>query len=160
MRRDRACGTYVQQHPLSIITIFQWPMTIKSFERTTEETTGRLVHQSIPPFHNIDCLAPHTCSFDTYYFPIRKMKVSISFAVLSLSVVTAAHPGQSNAELKRESAERSAYLSTHKRSLAHCADQLKAKGNDVAMQNRRRSLVEKARQKMSISTGRLLAYHR
>ncbi|KAH7554719.1 Intradiol ring-cleavage dioxygenase [Bipolaris maydis] len=81
------------------------------------------------------------------------MKIpTIASTLLSLSVLVAAHPGQSKAEMKREAAERSAYLSTHKRSLAHCADQLKARGNDVAMQNRRRSLVEKARQKRSIST--------
>ncbi|EMD87307.1 hypothetical protein COCC4DRAFT_134246 [Bipolaris maydis ATCC 48331] len=79
------------------------------------------------------------------------MKIpTIASTLLSLSVLVAAHPGQSKAEMKREAAERSAYLSTHKRSLAHCADQLKARGNDVAMQNRRRSLVEKARQKRSI----------
>ncbi|USP75043.1 hypothetical protein yc1106_02317 [Curvularia clavata] len=82
------------------------------------------------------------------------MKISIASTLLSLSVLAAAHPGQSKAEMKREAAERNAYLSTHKRSLAHCADQLKARGNDVAMQNRRRSLVEKARQKMSISTAK------
>lgn len=88
------------------------------------------------------------------------MKIpTIASTLLSLSVLVAAHPGQSKAEMKREAAERSAYLSTHKRSLAHCADQLKARGNDVAMQNRRRSLVEKARQKRSISTSRFLLAH-
>ncbi|PVH97457.1 extracellular dioxygenase [Periconia macrospinosa] len=79
------------------------------------------------------------------------MKISIASTVLGLAMLSAAHPGQSKIEMKRELAERSAYLSTHKRSLAHCADQLKARGNDIAMQNRRRSLVEKARQKRSIS---------
>lgn len=87
------------------------------------------------------------------------MKVSIASTLLSLSVLTAAHPGQSKAEMKREIAERNAYLSTHKRSLAHCADQLKARGNDVAMQDHRRSLVEKARERRLISTGRLPARH-
>ncbi|KAF2690805.1 aromatic compound dioxygenase [Lentithecium fluviatile CBS 122367] len=79
------------------------------------------------------------------------MKSSIISALLGASMLVAAHPGQSKAEMKREAAERNAYLSTHKRSLAHCADQLKARGNDVAMQNRRRAMVEKARQKRSIS---------
>ena len=134
-------------------------MSIKSLEIMTEESTTHLVHQSILPLHDLDCLAPtlapsiHTTSH------LERMKVSIAFTLLSLSMLTAAHPGQSKAEMRRETAERNAYLSKHKRSLAHCADQLKARGNDVAMQNRRRSLVEKARQKMSISTGRILANH-
>ncbi|EUC40310.1 hypothetical protein COCMIDRAFT_9781 [Bipolaris oryzae ATCC 44560] len=82
------------------------------------------------------------------------MKISIASTLLSLSVLAAAHPGQSKAEMKREAAERNAYLSNHKRSLAHCADQLKARGNDIAMQNRRRSLAEQAREKRLISAAK------
>lgn len=85
------------------------------------------------------------------------MKISVASTLLSLSVLAVAHPGQSKAEMKREAAERNAYLSNHKRSLAHCADQLKARGNDIAMQNRRRSLAEQAREKNLISAGKFLA---
>lgn len=81
------------------------------------------------------------------------MKSSIVCALLGASLLAAAHPGQSKAEMKREAEERNAYLNTHKRSLDHCAEKLKARGNDIAMHNRRSAMVEKMRQKRSISQG-------
>lgn len=63
---------------------------------------------------------------------------------------SAAHPGDSPEEHAREIAQRSAYLSTHKRSLAHCADTLKARGNDLAMAHRRNAEVKKMRSKRAI----------
>ncbi|KAF2256270.1 extracellular dioxygenase-like protein [Trematosphaeria pertusa] len=82
------------------------------------------------------------------------MKSSIVSAILGASLLaqqSVAHPGESRAELQKEVEERSTYLSTHKRSLAHCADALKARGNDVAMHARRSAMVEKLRKKRSIS---------
>ena len=64
-----------------------------------------------------------------------------------------AHPGDSAEEHAREVAERRAYLANNKRSLAHCADSLKARGNDVAMHARRSAQVEKLRAKRSIGQG-------
>ncbi|KAF1358291.1 aromatic compound dioxygenase [Lizonia empirigonia] len=51
---------------------------------------------------------------------------------------------------RSEIAQRNAYLSTHKRSLAHCAETLKARGNDLAMAHRRSLEVKKMRAKRSI----------
>lgn len=39
-----------------------------------------------------------------------------------------AHPGMSMAELKKEIAERSAYLKTAKRDLSHCSSKLQSRG--------------------------------
>jgi hypothetical protein len=64
-----------------------------------------------------------------------------------------AHPGQSAEEHAQEIAERRAYLANNKRSLAHCAEKLKARGNDVAMHARRSAAFEKARAKRAISQG-------
>ncbi|KAF1926074.1 putative extracellular dioxygenase, partial [Didymella exigua CBS 183.55] len=61
-----------------------------------------------------------------------------------------AHPGDSPEEHAREIAQRRDYLSTHKRSLAHCADTLKARGNDLAMAHRRSLEVKKMRAKRAI----------
>lgn len=81
------------------------------------------------------------------------MKFSSIFGAALLAQQAVAHPGQSKAELAKEIQERSAYLNTHKRSLAHCADKLKARGNDVAMHARRSAMVENLRKKRSISQG-------
>jgi len=81
------------------------------------------------------------------------MKGSIVSALLGTFLLAAAHPGQSKTEMKREVEERNAYLSTHKRSLAHCAEKLKARGNDAAMHARRSAMVEQLREKRSISQG-------
>ncbi|KAF1849849.1 aromatic compound dioxygenase [Cucurbitaria berberidis CBS 394.84] len=62
-----------------------------------------------------------------------------------------AHPGQSAEENALEIAERRAYLANNKRSLAHCAEKLKARGNDAAMHARRSVAVEKLRAKRAIS---------
>ncbi|RAR02482.1 aromatic compound dioxygenase [Stemphylium lycopersici] len=63
---------------------------------------------------------------------------------------SSAHPGDSPEEHAREIAQRNAYLSTHKRSLTHCADTLKARGNDLAMAHRRSVEVKKMRAKRAI----------
>ncbi|KAF2625351.1 aromatic compound dioxygenase [Macroventuria anomochaeta] len=67
-----------------------------------------------------------------------------------LAQQSTAHPGDSPEEHAREIAQRAAYLSTHKRSLAHCADTLKARGNDLAMAHRRSLEVKKLRAKRAI----------
>lgn len=86
------------------------------------------------------------------------MKSSVISAILGAAMLTAAHPGQSRAELQQEVEERSTYLNSHKRSLAHCADKLKARGNDIAMHNRREAMVENLRKKRSISQGKPRLY--
>ncbi|KAH7125289.1 extracellular dioxygenase [Dendryphion nanum] len=87
------------------------------------------------------------------------MKASIISALLAAMVAqqTVAHPGQSHAEHVKEIQQRNAYLNSHKRSLAHCADKLKARGNDVAMHNRRSAMVENIRKKRSIKKSYLRA---
>lgn len=65
---------------------------------------------------------------------------------------TLAHPGQSAEEMAQEMEERRAYLAENKRSLAHCADSLKARGNDVLMHKYRAAQLEATRAKRSIST--------
>ncbi|ORY12234.1 extracellular dioxygenase, partial [Clohesyomyces aquaticus] len=62
-----------------------------------------------------------------------------------------AHPGHDHS---KEIQERTAYLTNpiHKRSLAHCAEKLKARGNDVAMAARRSAMAESLRKKRSISS--------
>lgn len=72
------------------------------------------------------------------------MKASLVSALLGAIIAqqAVAHPGQSHAEHVKEVQERNAYLNTHKRSLAHCADKLKARGNDIAMHTRRSAMVE------------------
>ncbi|UPX17173.1 uncharacterized protein EKO05_0007545 [Ascochyta rabiei] len=67
-----------------------------------------------------------------------------------LTQQSAAHPDDSPEEHAREIAQRNAYLSTHKRSLAHCAEALKARGNDLAMAHRRSLEVKKMRAKRAI----------
>ncbi|KAF2117780.1 extracellular dioxygenase-like protein [Lophiotrema nucula] len=80
------------------------------------------------------------------------MKSTIISALLGavlLSQQVVSHPGHNH---KREAEERNAYLDapTHKRSLAHCAEKLKARGNDVAMAARRAAMAENLRKKRSI----------
>lgn len=83
------------------------------------------------------------------------MKASLVSALLGAMIAqqTVAHPGQSHAEHVKEVQQRNAYLNSHKRSLAHCADKLKARGNDIAMHTRRSAMVENLRKKRSISQG-------
>ena len=82
------------------------------------------------------------------------MKLISALAGAALLVQqSAAHPGDSPEEHAREIAQRNAYLSTHKRSLAHCADTLKARGNDLAMAHRRNAEVKKMRTKRAIDQG-------
>ncbi|KAH7094656.1 Intradiol ring-cleavage dioxygenase-like protein [Paraphoma chrysanthemicola] len=75
-------------------------------------------------------------------------------AAALLAQTAVAHPGQSKEEAAQEMAERRAYFAANKRSLAHCADALKKRGNDIAMHNRRAAAVEKARAKRSLSVGK------
>lgn len=82
------------------------------------------------------------------------MKSAVVSAILGAAMLAQAHPGASPAEKAAEAAERSAYFSTNKRSLAHCADSLKARGNDVAMHTRRSAMIEDLRQKRSIKKKR------
>ncbi|PSN59471.1 aromatic compound dioxygenase [Corynespora cassiicola Philippines] len=78
------------------------------------------------------------------------MKLTRLLGAALLLQQSIAHPGQSAAEHAKEIAERRDYLSTHKRSLAHCAEKLKARGNDLAMQHRRNAKVDALRAKRSI----------
>jgi hypothetical protein len=88
------------------------------------------------------------------------MKCTIVSAVLTMTVLLGpviAHPGHDHS---KEIRERKAYLTNphHRRSLAHCADQLKARGNDILMASRRSAMVEALRKKRSISTGVISQY--
>jgi hypothetical protein len=76
------------------------------------------------------------------------------FGAALLAQQSIAHPGQSAEEHAKEIAERRAYLNNNRRSIAHCADVLKKRGNDVAIHERRAAQVEKARAKQAISTSR------
>ena len=84
------------------------------------------------------------------------MKFANILGAALLAQQSIAHPGESAEDHAKEIAERRAYLNANKRSLAHCADALKKRGNDVAMHQRRAAQVEKARAKRAISTGRFL----
>lgn len=83
------------------------------------------------------------------------MKLTNFLGLALFAQQTFAHPGQSAEELAQEIAERRAYLAANKRSLAHCADSLKARGNHAAMHQRRAAQVEAARAKRSIDTGKV-----
>lgn len=81
------------------------------------------------------------------------MKLTTILGAALLTQQSIAHPGQSAEENAKEVAERRAYLANNKRSLAHCADSLKARGNDLAMHARRSAVVEKLRAKRAIGQG-------
>ncbi|KAF1940819.1 aromatic compound dioxygenase [Clathrospora elynae] len=81
------------------------------------------------------------------------MKLTSLFGAAALLLQQSiAHPGQSAEDHAQEVAERNEYLSNNRRSLAHCADTLKARGNDVAMHARRSAMVEKLRAERAINT--------
>jgi hypothetical protein len=80
------------------------------------------------------------------------MKFASIIGAALLAQQTIAHPGESAEQHAKDAAERRAYLNANKGSLAHCADALKKRGNDIAMHQRRAAQVEKARVKKSIST--------
>lgn len=82
------------------------------------------------------------------------MKFISALSVATLAQQVLAHPGASAEEKAQEVAERRAYLANNKRDLAHCADKLKARGNDAAMHARRSATVEKLRAKRAIAKGR------
>ncbi|KAH7389495.1 Intradiol ring-cleavage dioxygenase [Phaeosphaeria sp. MPI-PUGE-AT-0046c] len=77
------------------------------------------------------------------------MKLTNFLGVALFAQHTFAHPGESAEEVAQEAAVRRAYLAANERSLAHCADSLKARGNDVAMHKRRAALIEAARAETS-----------
>jgi hypothetical protein len=85
------------------------------------------------------------------------MKSSIISSIIGAALLAQqaiAHPGESHAEHVKDVQAREAYLShINKRSLAHCAEKLKARGNDKAMHARRSAKVESLRKKRSISQG-------
>jgi hypothetical protein len=106
--------------------------------------------------HNQSISIPIIKIFSVLYSQSPSMKlISALVCATLLAQQTAAHPGQSAEKHAKEIAERSAYLSTHKRSLAHCAETLKARGNDLAMAHRRSAAVEQLRAKRSINLGEL-----
>jgi protocatechuate 3,4-dioxygenase beta subunit len=82
------------------------------------------------------------------------MKITSIIGAALLAQQTFAHPGESAEQHGKDAAQRRAYLNANKRSLAHCADALQKRGNDVAMHQRRMAQVEKARAKRAISSGR------
>ncbi|KAF1839190.1 putative extracellular dioxygenase [Decorospora gaudefroyi] len=79
------------------------------------------------------------------------MRLTTLLEAALLAHRTFAHPGQSAQENAQEIAERRAYLATNKRSLAHCASKLKARGNDAAMYARRSATVAQLREERSIA---------
>ncbi|KAK7190728.1 hypothetical protein DPSP01_006661 [Paraphaeosphaeria sporulosa] len=83
-----------------------------------------------------------------------KFAAVISAALLAQQGLS--HPGQSHAEMQKEIQERREYLRTHKRTLADCAEQLKARGNDALLQARRSAKLDAMRKKRSISTDKPL----
>lgn len=89
------------------------------------------------------------------YFPFCIMKFTSFLGAALLAQQAVSHPGESHEEHVKEVQQRNAYLNSHKRSLAHCADVLKKRGNDVLMHARRNAKVEQLRKKRSISQGTL-----
>ena len=81
------------------------------------------------------------------------MKFTALLSAALLAQSSLAHPGESAAEHAKEAAERRAYLVNNKRSLAHCADALKARGNDIVMHARRSAMVDDLRAKRAIAQG-------
>lgn len=79
------------------------------------------------------------------------MKLISVLGAALLAQQSVAHPGASAEEKAQEVAERRAYLANNKRDLAHCADKLKARGNDAVMHARRSAAVEKLRAKRAIA---------
>ena len=75
-----------------------------------------------------------------------------------LASLSIAHPGQSAEDHAKEVLQRREYLSTHKRSLAHCADKLEARGHTAAMQQRRKAKLEDLRAKRSIAQGKTITH--
>ena len=97
----------------------------------------------------------HFQSIFSHYSIIMKSSIISSIIGAALLAQQAiAHPGESHAEHVKDVQAREAYLShINKRSLAHCAEKLKARGNDKAMHARRSAKVESLRKKRSISQG-------
>lgn len=82
------------------------------------------------------------------------MKFTAALAAALLAQQSIAHPGESAEEHAKEIAERRAYLNANKRDLSHCAEKLKARGNDAVMNKRRAVHVEKLRAKRAIAAGK------
>ncbi|KAF2178132.1 aromatic compound dioxygenase [Zopfia rhizophila CBS 207.26] len=83
---------------------------------------------------------------------MKNTLVSAIFGAALLAQQAVAHPGHH----KRELEQHNAYMSNpnNKRSLAHCAEKLKARGNEAAMAARRRAMAENLRKKRAISQAR------
>ncbi|KAF2730039.1 extracellular dioxygenase-like protein [Polyplosphaeria fusca] len=81
---------------------------------------------------------------------MRSSIFSTLFGAAMIIQPLAAHPGHDHS---KEIQQRNAYLDNpiHKRSLAHCTEKLKARGNDALMTARRSAMVENLRRKQSIS---------
>jgi hypothetical protein len=106
-----------------------------------------------PPTANSFVQTPLQSSFSfNPPVPLANMKFANIIGAVLFAQQTIAHPGESAEQHAKDAAERRAYLSANKRSLAHCADALKKRGNDVAMHQRRAAQVEKARAKRAISS--------
>ena len=69
-----------------------------------------------------------------------------------------AHPGDTAEQKAAENAKRNEYFKTNPRSLGHCAEKLKARGNDAALQARRAAIVADLRKKRSISVGKIVKH--
>lgn len=96
--------------------------------------------------------------FESFLIPfsviMKSSIISSIFGAALLAQQAIAHPGESHAEHLKDVQAREAYLShINKRSLSHCADKLKARGNDKVMHARRSAKVESLRKKRSISQG-------
>jgi hypothetical protein len=81
------------------------------------------------------------------------MKLASIIGAALLAQQTIAHPGESAEQHAKDAAERRAYLNANKRSLDHCAEALKKRGNDFATHQRRAVQIEKARANRGISSG-------
>lgn len=81
------------------------------------------------------------------------MKNTLAFSLLALVCSTVAHPGESAEEHAKGILERREYLANNKRSLAHCAEALEARGNNVAMHIRRAATVESLREQRGLTQG-------
>ena len=97
-----------------------------------------------------NCFNDYSYIWNSLTIPM-KLSSTVLAAIL-LAQPGIAHPGQSQDELQNEIQQRAEYFSTHKRTLADCADKHKARGNDALLQARRSGKLENLRKKRSIDT--------
>lgn len=79
--------------------------------------------------------------------------LSTILTVALLAHQTVAHPGATQEEHVEEARQMADYFKYNKRSLAHCAEKLKARGNDAHMHERRAAIAQQLRAKRSILQG-------